>query len=279
MVNVGFVGIGQQGGGMVRRMIAEGLPTTLWARRPEVLDEFPGAARAASLRELGARSEIVGVCVVDDAGVEAVVLGTPDGGAAGDGLLAGMAPGGVIAIHSTVHPATCVRLGETAAARGVTVIDAPVSGGADAAEQGRLVVMVGGDRDVFERALPVLSTYGDPVVHMGPLGSGQLAKLVNNVMFTAHLALAHDAMELAQGLGIDPARLVEVLQRGSAGSFALGIVAQVGSLPAFPTSGSVLLKKDVGIVDGVAAAHGAPAGLLIDVADRALRTMGQPRWQ
>lgn len=279
MVNVGFVGIGQQGGGMVRRMIAEGLPTTLWARRPEVLDEFPGAARAASLRELGARSEIVGVCVVDDAGVEAVVLGTPDGGAAGDGLLAGMAPGGVIAIHSTVHPATCVRLGETAAARGVTVIDAPVSGGADAAEQGRLVVMVGGDRDVLERALPVLSTYGDPVVHMGPLGSGQLAKLVNNVMFTAHLALAHDAMELAQGLGIDPARLVEVLQRGSAGSFALGIVAQVGSLPAFPTSGSVLLKKDVGIVDGVAAAHGAPAGLLIDVADRALRTMGQPRWQ
>ncbi len=264
---------------MVRRMIAEGLPTTLWARRPEVLDEFPGAARAASLRELGARSEIVGVCVVDDAGVEAVVLGTPDGGAAGDGLLAGMAPGGVIAIHSTVHPATCVRLGETAAARGVTVIDAPVSGGADAAEQGRLVVMVGGDRDVFERALPVLSTYGDPVVHMGPLGSGQLAKLVNNVMFTAHLALAQDAMELAQGLGIDPARLVEVLQRGSAGSFALGIVAQVGSLPAFPTSGSVLLKKDVGIVDGVAAAHGAPAGLLIDVADRALRTMGQPRWQ
>ncbi len=262
---------------MVRRMIADGVPTTLWARRPEVLDEFPGAARAESLRDLGARSEMVGVCVVDDAGVEAVVLGTPDGEGRGDGLLAGMAPGGVIAIHSTVHPATCVRLAEIAAAREVTVIDAPVSGGADAADEGHLLVMVGGESDTFERVLPVLSTYGDPVVHMGPLGTGQLSKLVNNVMFTAHLALAHDAMAMAAGLGIEPARLVDVLRHGSAASFALGIVGRMGSLTSFPESAGALLNKDVGIVAGVVAEQGAPSGLLVDVADSALRTMRHPR--
>jgi 3-hydroxyisobutyrate dehydrogenase-like beta-hydroxyacid dehydrogenase len=269
-VRVGFIGLGSQGGGMARRLVACGVPTTLWARRPEVLVDFPGAAAAASPADLAARCDLVSVCVVDDAGVDDV-LGRPDG------VLAGMAPGGVVAVHATVHPATCERWAAAAAERDVTVLDAPVSGGGAVAEGGRLLVMVGGPTEVVERCRPVFETYGDPVVHTGPVGTGQLAKLVNNVLFTAHLALAHDAARLASGLGLDPQRLGEILQHGSGASYAGGVHTRMGSsLAPLRDGAGPLLRKDIGLLADLAAARGLDVGALVEVAERATASMAGP---
>lgn len=253
MTRAGFIGLGSQGGPMARRIAERGTPLTIWARRPESVAPFAGtdAVVAATPAELAAQSDVVGVCVVDDADVEDVVLRD-------DGVLAGMAPGGVIAIHATVHPDTCRRVAERAAERGVAVIDAPVSGGGMAAAEGHLLVMVGGDEDAVERARPVLSTYGDPILHLGPLGSGQVAKVLNNFLFTAHLGVAVEAFDFAARLGVDRAAMGKVLATGSGGSFAANVVSGSGfDLSGFRQVAATLLAKDVGIMFDIAQRGGA----------------------
>src|SRR5512135_3225485 len=154
---------------MARRIIEAGFPVTLWARRPASLEPFAdtSAKVAASPADLAAVSDLVCVCVVGDADVEEVLTGEA-GVLAGDaGVLAGLRSGGVVAVHSTVHPDTCRRLAASAAARGGALVDAPVSGGGPAAAAGRLLVMAGGDRSVVEYCRPVFAAYGDPVVYLG----------------------------------------------------------------------------------------------------------------
>ncbi|HKV19199.1 MAG TPA: NAD(P)-dependent oxidoreductase, partial [Mycobacterium sp.] len=172
-MRVGFIGLGSQGAPMARRIVEGGYDLTLWARRPATLEPFSGTAAkvAQSPAELAAVSDLVCICVVGDDDVREVLHGE-------SGLLAGLAAGGIVAIHSTVHPDTCRKIADTAAAQGVSVIDAPVSGGAPAAEEGTLLVMVGGDEDIAERCRPVFATYADPIVHLGPLGSGQVTKML-----------------------------------------------------------------------------------------------------
>lgn len=167
-MRVGFIGLGSQGGPMARRIVEGGYPTTLWARRPATLEAFAGtdAKVAGSPAELAAASDLVCLCVIGDADIDELTDGE-------HGLLSAMQPGGVIAVHSTVHPDTCRKLAKRAAALGVSVVDAPVSGGGGAAAEGRLLVMAGGDADVVERCRPVFETYADPVVHLGELGSGR----------------------------------------------------------------------------------------------------------
>ena len=168
---VGFIGLGSQGAPMARRIIGAGYPVTLWARRPGTLEPFAdtGAKTAGTPAELAAASDLVCLCVTADADVEQVIAGE-------GGVLAALAEGGVIAVHSTVHPDTCRRLAAEAATRGIRLIDAPVSGGAPAASAGRLLVMVGGDEPTVEFCRPVFASYGDPVVHLGPLGAGLVTK-------------------------------------------------------------------------------------------------------
>ncbi|MCC5575230.1 NAD(P)-dependent oxidoreductase [Microtetraspora sp. AC03309] len=270
---VGFVGLGSQGAPMAHRIIEAGVPTTLWARRPETLKPFAGtpADTAGSAAELGAACDLACVCVLDDDGVEQVVAGPA-------GLLEGMRPGGVIAVHSTVHPDTCRRLAVQAAERGVTLIDAPVSGGGPAAEKGSLLVMIGGEDAAVERSRPVFETYGDPVVHLGPVGAGQRAKLINNLLLAANLGVAESAFALARGLDIDPAQLSVVLAHGSGSSFAAGIMRQPDfSLASMAGITGPLLQKDARIVVALAEASGVAAGTVLGAADAALESMGCPR--
>ena len=274
-MRVGFIGLGDQGAPMARRIVEAGYPTTIWARRAAALEPFAGtaAAVAPSPRQLGAASDLVAVCVRDDAGVEAVLNGP-------DGALAGMGPGSVVAVHSTVHPDTCRRIATDAERRGITLIDAPVSGGGVAALEHRLLVMVGGDAGAVERCRPVFETYGDPVLHLGPVGAGQVAKLVNNVLFTAHLALGTQAYALAAALDIEPAAFAQVLAHASGGSFAAGTLVGLGySAATVASNAGPLLLKDVTLVHDLAAAKGAPTGSLVDVADAALAIMGLARRQ
>ncbi len=259
-LRVGFIGLGSQGGPMARRIIEAGYPVTLWARRPATLEPFAdtNAKTAGSPAELAAASDLVCVCVRDDADTEEVV----------DAVLGGLAAGGVIAVHSTVHPDTCRRLAERAATGGVRLIDAPVSGGAPAAEAGRLLVMVGGDEETVEFCRPVFGSYGDPIVHLGPLGAGQVTKLLNNAAFTAHLGVAgwKPLLALGQSLGVGQLRLADVISHGSGNSFALQRVASAGgTLARIGEHAGHLLRKDVQLIADVAAA--APVRLNADTSD------------
>jgi 3-hydroxyisobutyrate dehydrogenase len=270
---VGFIGLGSQGAPMARRIIDAGYPVTLWARRPASLEPFAGtpAKVASSPAELAAASDLVCICVVNDADVEEVLTGER-------GVLAALQEGGVIAVHSTVHPDTCRRLAGRAAARGISLIDAPVSGGGTAAAEGRLLVMAGGEPDIVERCRPVFATYADPVVHLGPLGAGQVTKLLNNLLFTAHLATAASALALGQALDVDPLRLADVISHGSGSSFALARIASAGgTLDRIASHAGPLLQKDVRLVADLADAAGVPAGTVLAAADAALAFMNHPR--
>lgn len=272
-MRVGFIGLGSQGGPMARRIAEAGYPLTLWARRPATLAPYAGtpATIAASPAELAAASDLVCLCVVDDADVEQVLTGER-------GVLAGLRRGGVLAVHSTVHPDTCRRLAARAGAQGVTLIDAPVSGGGVAAAEGRLLVMAAGDPAVVDACRPVFATYADPVLHLGPVGSGQVAKLLNNVLFTANLATAASVLALGRELGVDPAALAGVVGHGSGASFALSRVADAdGTLDRIAAHAGTVLHKDIRLAASLADAAGAAGGPVLAAADAALALMNHPR--
>ncbi len=272
MTNVGFIGLGSQGGPMARRIVDEGYPLTIWARRPQSLEPFRDTAAtvAASPAALGSVSDIVEICVVADADVEDVLLRS-------DGVLSGMSPGGVVAIHSTVHPDTCVRLAGIAADRGIAVIDAPVSGGGPAAAVRKLLVMAGGEEEPVNRCRAVFETFADPVIHLGPVGSGQVAKLINNLVFTAQLTLALETFTFADGLGVDRAALAQVLGSGSGGSRAVAILAASGVDVSGIRQSEGLLRKDVRIMLEVAQAKGATEPeAIVQLARRTLETLVGP---
>jgi 3-hydroxyisobutyrate dehydrogenase-like beta-hydroxyacid dehydrogenase len=257
---------------MARRIIAGGYHTTLWARRPQTLAPFADttARVAGSPVELAANSDLVCLCVVGDADIDGLTDGQ-------DGLLAGLNPGGVIAVHSTAHPDTCRKLAEKADAQGVSVIDAPVSGGGEAASEGRLLVMVGGDTAVVERCRPVFETYADPIVHLGDLGCGQTTKLLNNLIFTANLGTAATAFSLAEALGISANRLAEVVAPSSGNSFALNAISGAGGLDQLAGHAGTLLQKDARLIVDLADSASAHAGVVLEAADAALSLMGHPR--
>jgi len=202
---IGFVGLGRMGRPMALRLVAAGLDPLVHdvddsACRP--LAER-GARVAASAREVGERSDVIGVCVPADAHVRAVCEGA-------DGVLAGARPGTVVAVHSTVRPATVLALGRAAAARGVGVVDACVSGGEAGAADGTLVHMVGGDAAHVERCRPLLEATGARVVHTGRLGSGTRTKLCNNAMNYVAMHAVWEAVALARKAGVDEGTLAEV---------------------------------------------------------------------
>jgi 3-hydroxyisobutyrate dehydrogenase len=212
---LGVVGLGDMGLPMVRSALDSGVDVIAFDLRHEALDraEAFGARRADSLAELARRAGVVSVIVVDDDDVRAVVGGT-------DGLLAGMAPGGTIIVHSTVLPSTMEAMADQAAAAGIHVIDAPVSGGSVRAGQGELMVMCGGDRAVVEACRPLLEAFGE-VRYLGALGAGQAMKLVNNMIISGQGAVIREAMRLAAGFGIDEADARQILLRSTAESWML----------------------------------------------------------
>lgn len=239
---VGFVGLGSQGGPMARRIAEAGFPLLLWARRPETLTSFADTTAKTSndLTDLGRRSDILAICVFDDAGVRDVV----------DAVLPAMRSGTYLVIHSTVHPDTCKTLAGQAAARGVALIDAPVSGGGAGAAAGTLTVMAGGDAAAIETVRPVLKTFAGLIAHLGGVGSGQLAKLVNNNLMAANMALADAALATAATLQIDRAAFIELVKASSGRSYGFDVRARMPNAAAFGQHGK-LLSKDVGLLASV----------------------------
>lgn len=224
---------------MAERMLAGGFPLTVWARRAEVLESFAekGAQTAASVAELGAACDHVGVCVVDDAGVAEIC----------DQLIPAMQTGSLLAIHSTILPESCEALAKRCAERGIALVDAPVSGGGPAAAEGKLTVMCGGDEAAFAQARPVFESFAGHMVHLGAVGAGQRAKIVNNTLLAANMGLAHAAMAVGEALGVDRAALGDLIKQSSGRSFGMDIYARLPSPQAF-AHGAPLLVKDANLL-------------------------------
>jgi len=243
--NIGFIGLGSQGGPIAHRIVDAGMALTVWARRPEVLEAYTakGATAAASVAELGAVCDHVGICVFDDKGVIEVC----------DELIPAMRKGSRIAIHSTVLPETCIALEQRCTAAGIQLIDAPVSGGANGAMKGTLAVMCGGTQAVFDAAKPVFETFGKTIVLLGAVGAGQRAKIVNNSLLAANIALAHGALEAGTSMGIDRAALVQLIRASSGYSFGVDVCASAPTPRDF--KGAELLTKDVGLLKAILPGH------------------------
>jgi 3-hydroxyisobutyrate dehydrogenase len=261
---VGFIGLGEMGRGIALMIERAGFPLHVWARREETLAPFrpTKAVVARSPREIGAQCDLVGICVYGDDDVREVLI---DGG-----VIDGMAGGGIIAIHSTVHPDTCREIGALAARKHVQVLDAPVTlgGGSDVQRRG---VMVGGDPDAFRAALPVLQSFGDEITLVGPIGTGQVVKVLSKTLFDGTVKLAADTLEVGELLGLDRATLVDVLQGSTAQSRALGFAARALAAP--PPPQFAALRKDHEIFKSVIATAGIDASTLVDLADQGIRAV------
>jgi 3-hydroxyisobutyrate dehydrogenase-like beta-hydroxyacid dehydrogenase len=261
MTRVGFIGTGRMGAPMVRRLVDAGHEVRALGRTPE---------KAAAVHHLGASvvtdpaavaegADAVIVCVFTDDQVRHVCLA--------DGLVAAMSPGAVLVIHTTGSP----RTAQSIASLGVDVVDAPVSGGPHDIVAGRVTLFVGGEDDAVKRVHPLLSTYGDPVLHVGNTGTGQLVKLINNALFAAQIGLVAEGVRLGGLLGVSEPTLLEALTHGSAASRALGSIGRAGSTRAFIDDVGGFIGKDVAMVRATVAELDGDLGPLSALVDTALQ--------
>ena len=213
VTRVGYIGIGHMGTPMATNVAKGGFALMVYDIREEPLRELAqaGANLAQSAREVGAFAEVVELSVVDDAQVESVIAGP-------EGVLEGAKPGTVIAIHSTIHPKTVLKVAAAAGSKGVGVLDAQVSGGSVGAWERTLCYMVGGDRELFERCRPVFATSGKSIFHVGPLGAGAATKVAQQMIFCINRLSAYEGMRLAQRAGVDLEALKEVVHATGAQS-------------------------------------------------------------
>jgi 3-hydroxyisobutyrate dehydrogenase len=211
---LGFVGIGTMGAGMARNLVAAGHQLVVWNRTSKKAQLIEGANVSPTLRELAAIADLIMICVSDTPDVESVVLGT-------DGLLAGLRPGTLVVDHSTISPTATRTLDETVRAQGCHWLDAPVSGGPEGANRGTLTTMVGGDKDQLDRARPYLEAYSGVITHVGPVGAGQLVKLVNQILVVGNQLASSEALLFAQAAGLDLSDTLNAVKGGAAGSWML----------------------------------------------------------
>ncbi len=250
MKRIGFVGTGTMGIPMVANLLKAGFAVLAYDVRPEALEEARrrGAAIAASPAEAARDSELVITMLPSSSNVEAAYLG-------GNGVLAGAPSGRLCVDMSTIDPGTSLRVATRAKSQGVRFLDAPVSGAVPRAVEGTLTIMVGGDPKDLEEARPALAAMGSNIIHVGPVGSGEVAKLCNNLIAGVATVAVSEAFRLAEGFGVDPKVLTEVISKSSGFTWAMehnhpvpGIVAKAASnrdyAPGFMTD---LMAKDLGL--------------------------------
>ncbi len=265
-VKIGFIGAGRMGRPMVARLVEAGHDVRALGRTVEKRSELEqlGASAVKEVAQAGAQADVVVLCVFTDEQVREVCLESA--------LLATMSPGAALVVHTTASPET---IGAVAAgANDVDVIDAAVSGGPHDIAAGRLTLFVGGADDAVRRVRPVLSCYGDPILHVGPRGSGQKVKLVNNALFAGQIGLLAESIRLGDRLGVPESALLAALPHGSAASRALSLAAARGSVASFIELTAAFVNKDVAVVRGIAEELGGDLGVLDD-AIRAIDATGK----
>jgi 3-hydroxyisobutyrate dehydrogenase len=213
---IGFIGLGTMGGPMAGHLLEAGRQVVVWNRSPTRMTPLvaAGAEAATDPADVASRSAIVMLCVSDTPDVTEVVTGP-------SGVLDGLAARSIVVDHSTISPAETRRLADLAATAGGSWVDAPVSGGSEGAVHGRLSVMVGADPEDYATVQPVMEAYATTVTHVGPVGSGQLVKLVNQVLVVVNQLAASEALLLAQAAGLDLERTLAAVGGGAASSWML----------------------------------------------------------
>ncbi|GAB4110821.1 MAG: NAD(P)-dependent oxidoreductase [Phycisphaeraceae bacterium] len=213
---VGYIGLGIMGAPMASNLIRAGFEVTVWnrtARRCEPLIEL-GAHHAESPQEVARTSQAVCVNVTDTPDVESVLF-------ADNGIVHGAQPGLIVIDHSTINPVAARSFAHKLAEHGVTLLDAPVSGGDVGAKAGTLSIMIGGPSEAVSRAMPIFQAVGKNIVHVGESGSGQACKACNQIAVVCNLTGVCEAIALARKLGLDVARMIEVVGAGAGGSWQL----------------------------------------------------------
>jgi 3-hydroxyisobutyrate dehydrogenase-like beta-hydroxyacid dehydrogenase len=214
---VGFIGLGIMGSRMAANLARAGFELTVWNRTAATAQEWAarhGATVAATPQALASNSDVVITMVVDGPQVEAVLLGEEG---------AGHGPGLLCVDMSTIGPAAARGIAARLDERGVSFMDAPVTGSSPKAEDGTLTIMAGGEAADFERARPLLEAMGELVVHVGPVGHGQLVKVINNAVAAANTAVVAEALLAGARAGADLDALVRVMQAGSGASAMLDL--------------------------------------------------------
>jgi 3-hydroxyisobutyrate dehydrogenase len=216
MTAIGFIGIGNMGLPMVANLLKAGYRVEAFDVRPEAVAAAVqrGAAAARSAAETAARAQVVVTMLPNSPEVEAAYL-------ASRGVLEGAHPGLVCIDMSTIDPATTRRVGERLAAEGVRMLDAPVSGAVPRAVEGSLTIMVGGEAGLVESMRPILAAMGRNVIHVGPLGAGEVAKICNNLIAGVSMIAVAEAFTLGIRAGVDPRVLHDVISKSSGDCWAL----------------------------------------------------------
>jgi len=213
-IKAGVIGLGAMGAPMARHLAQAGLLSMLWNRtksKAQTLAEETGAVAAESPEQLAAGCNVILTCVSADRDLLGVV----------DQLMPGVKPGSVIVDTSTVSPATAREIADRLGKAGAGFVDAPVSGGVEGAKKGTLSVMAGGDSANISRIMPVLEAISGTVTHMGPVGSGQATKAVNQVMVAGIAEAVCEALALGEKLNLPSERLISIVSAGAAGSWFL----------------------------------------------------------
>lgn len=214
---IGFIGLGIMGRGMVKNLVEKGHSVAVWnrtAERAEELSKELKVAVAKSPRTVAEGREFVLVCVSDTPDVEQVLFGP-------DGVVEGVGKGTVVVDLSTISPSAARRFGTRLTEKGVAFLDAPVSGGSEGAAKGTLSIMVGGAEEAFNRAKPVLEAMGTRITHLGPAGSGQMTKLMNQVLVVVNMLAVGEALLLGRAANLDLRKAVAAVEAGAAGSWML----------------------------------------------------------
>jgi 2-hydroxy-3-oxopropionate reductase len=267
-MKVGFIGLGVMGRPMARHLQAAGHELHVWARRPQSVESL-GAIVHATPAALGATCEVVFTVVTSSADVEAVVLGA-------DGLIHGLAPGSVLVDCSTIAPDAARRIAARLGEKGIAMLDAPVSGGAQGAIDATLAIMAGGEATVLERVRPLLEKLGQRIVHVGPNGAGQVAKACNQMIMVAAIEAVAEAMRLAAAAGVDCSKVRQALSGGSAASRVLDVMGRRMVERDFAAGIEARLHhKDFGLVLEAARQSGVPVALTAVVGQQLNALMAQ----
>ena len=216
-MKLGWIGLGVMGYPMAGHLARAGHEVTVYNRTRAKADKWVkeyGGRAAATPREAAQGAQIVFSCVGNDSDLRQVTLGK-------DGAFGGMAKGAIYADHSTVSANVSRELEQAARAAGFSYLDAPVSGGQSGAEKGMLTIMVGGDAQAFATAQPAMAKYGRAVTLMGPAGSGQLTKMVNQITVVGLVQALAEGLNFAVHAGLDAKKVVEVISKGAAQSWQL----------------------------------------------------------
>lgn len=262
-MKVSFLGLGVMGAPMARRLAAAGHDVTVYNRtgsRAEAWVKAHGGQAAPTPAAAAKGAEIVFACVGNDDDLRQVVYGE-------SGALAGMAPGALFVDHTTASATVAREITAAAAERGLDFIDAPVSGGQSGAENGRLTVMCGGDQAAFDRARPLMACYAQSCMLLGPAGSGQLTKMVNQICIAGLVQALAEGLNFAQKAGLDGNLVLDVISKGAAQSWQMENRGRTMLEGKFDFGFAIdWMRKDLDIVFAEARRNGArvPVTALVD---------------